>query len=224
MKKLIALSLVIMMASTVMAFHGAESRCSSCHIVHMATDNVGVPLWNGDQTITYQTFTAYYEGYKMDGAVGDSPEGSTLLCLSCHDGGTKHAMAPAQGDMSGTHPIEFVYDSALVAVDNELKNPETFPSGVVGSSGTIADDLLNPGSQVMNCVSCHDIHAQGLHGQIVTAADDLGNPVTIEFSIPHLVNIPGIEWEYNSRSSLPETDPTAYRLIYTPLCTTCHIK
>jgi len=226
MKKLITLSLIVMTASTVMAFHGADSRCNACHLVHMATDNTGVPLWNGAQTITYTSFTDYYEGYKMDGTVSGDPAGSTLLCLSCHDGGTSHAMAPAQGDMSGTHPIEFVYDSALVGLDNELKNPESTLSGIVGSSKFIADDMLTPGDQVLNCVSCHEIHAQALSGQTTLVDDGTGTGTTIPltFDIPHLVNIPGIEWQYNSRSGLPRTDTNAYRLIYTPLCNTCHIK
>ena len=216
MKKAIVLSLVAMMASTVVAFH-PDTDCSRCHLVHMATDNIGVPLWNGAQSIQYDTFTAYYEGFKMEATVGTSPEGSTLLCLSCHDGGTSHAMAPAQGDMSGTHPIEFTYDSALATADGELENPETTASGVVDSAGTIADDLLTPTEQIMNCVSCHDIHIQGLHGQTIS---DLSEPL----EIPHLVNVPGIEWQYNSRSGLPTSDPAAYRLSYSALCKTCHIK
>jgi len=120
MKKTITLSLILMMASTVVAFHNEGSDCARCHLVHMATDNAGVPLWNGAQSITYTAFTDYYTGFDMDSTVGSSPQGSTLLCLSCHDGGTgPHAMAPTQGDMSGTHPIEFIYDAALVTVDNE---------------------------------------------------------------------------------------------------------
>jgi len=226
MKKMITLSMIVMMAASVMAFH-PDTECSRCHIPHMATDNSGIPLWNGEQSITYTEFTAYYEGFKMDATVGTSPEGSTLLCLSCHDGGTSHAMAPAQGDMSGTHPIEFIYDAALATADNELMNPMTTNSGVVGSSKTIHDDLLTPDG-TLNCVSCHDIHIQGLHGNTIQvgSTDENGDPITVtlELDIPHLVNIPGIEWAYNSRSGLPATDPAAYRLNYSELCRTCHIK
>jgi len=226
MKKLIVLSMIAMMATSVMAFHGANSRCSACHIPHMATDNSGVPLWNGEQTITYDQFTAYYEGFKLEAEVGTGPEGSTLLCLSCHDGGERHAMAPAQGDMSGTHPIEFVYDAALAIADGELMNPEVVASGVVGSSKTIHDDLLTPDG-VVNCVSCHDIHAQGLHGQTTTVVVDpvTGETKTMQFSIPHLVNIPGIEWKYSShQGSGDPTNEDSYRLEYQALCTTCHVK
>lgn len=214
-----------MMAASVMAFH-PDTECSRCHIPHMAADNSGIPLWNGAQSITYDSFTAYYEGFKMEAEVGTSPEGSTLLCLSCHDGGTSHAMAAAQGDMSGTHPIEFIYDAALATADGELMNPDTTNSGVVGSSKTITYDLTSNG--IVNCVSCHDIHIQGLHGVTVQVGttDDTGNAITteLEFDIPHLKNIPGIEWSYNSRLSLPRTDPSAYQLKYSVLCRTCHIK
>ena len=226
MKKMIALSMIAMLSVAGMAFHGAESRCSSCHIVHMATDNEGVPLWNGDQTVDYDEFTAYYEGFRMDATVATGPEGSTLLCLSCHDGSSsKHAMVPAgTSDMSGSHPIEFVYNSALVSLDNELKDPDTASSGVVGSDGKIADDLLTPG-HVLNCMSCHDIHAQGLHGQTTTVYDDTTqSDVIMTFDMPHLINIPGIEWTYNSHSGLDETDKLAYRLEYQALCVACHIK
>jgi hypothetical protein len=226
MKKLVALSIVAMMVTSVMAFH-PDTECSRCHIPHMAADNSGVPLWNGAQTITYEQFTAYYEGFKMEAAVGTAPQGSTLLCLSCHDGGTSHAMAPAQGDMSGTHPIEFIYDASLATADGELMNPLTTDSGIVGSQKSIHEDLLTPDGTV-NCVSCHDIHLQGLHGTIIQAGttDENGNAITVdlEFDFPHLVNMPGIQWSYNSRSNLPTTDPNAYRLEYSTLCRTCHIK
>lgn len=223
MKKIIALSMITLMVGSAMAFHGAESRCSACHIVHMAGDNSGVPLWNTDTAMAGQNYTAYV-GYDMDAQVSTVPAGATLLCLACHDGGTSHAMAPTQGDMTGTHPIEFVYDSSLLADDPELYDPSTAPSNVVGGT-TIANDLLTPAEGVLNCVSCHDIHAQGLHGQTTTATDATsGTTATLEFDIPHLRNIPGIEWQFNSRSGFPNTDPSGYRLIYTPLCVTCHNK
>ena len=226
MKKFMVVSMLAVMASGVMAFH-PDGDCSRCHVPHMAADNSGIPLWNGQQSITYDQFTAYYEGFKMDATVSSSPAGSTLLCLSCHDGGTKYAMTAVQGDVSGTHPIEFVYDAALAIADGELMNPQTTNSGVVGSSKTIHEDLLTPAG-VMNCVSCHDIHVQGLHGSTIQvgSTDENGDPTTVnvQLGIPHLVNIPGIQWKYNSRSGLPATNPGAYQLSYSALCRTCHIK
>ena len=225
MKKVITLSLIAMMASTVVAFHNEGSDCARCHIVHMATDNIGVPLWNGAQSITYDAFTDYYDGYDMQADVGASPLGSTLLCLSCHDGGTNHEMTTVQGSMRGTHPIEFVYDSALTALDNELWNPETTTSGVEGSTGTIAADMLMPDTQIMNCVSCHDIHIQGLAGQSVSGSGEVdGTPVdyNFNFDIPHLVNLPGIEYKLRwGGNAAIEAD---YSLDYSALCTTCHYK
>ncbi|MDH4202813.1 MAG: hypothetical protein OEV87_07950 [Phycisphaerae bacterium] len=240
MKKIFALSMVAMMAASVMAFHGAESRCSSCHIVHMAGDNSGVPLWNTETVMEGANYTAYV-GYDMDAQVDNVPAGASLLCLACHDGGTSHAIAPEQGDMTGTHPIGFVYDSALAQSDLELYDPTSSPSNEVGGGSTIADDLLSPDviggdNTILDCTACHDIHAQGLHDSIGIAVyqyDRNGNqlfeedgvtPVLGGMSMPHLRSIPGVEWQYNSRSQLPVEDPAAYRLIYTPLCVTCHIK
>lgn len=228
MKKCLVLSLVVVvMAGTAMAFH-PDTECSRCHIPHMAADNSGVPLWNGEQTIDYTEFTAYYEGFKMEAVVSGSPEGSTLLCLSCHDGGAHYTISDAKGDMSGTHPIEFKYDATLATDDGELFNPLTTDSGVVGSNKSIHEDLLTPDG-IVNCVSCHDIHLQGLHGSTaqVTNVDPTtgeATTTTVSFDLPHLVNMPGIQWSYNSRSGLPNTDPTAYRLEYSTLCRTCHYK
>ncbi len=227
MKNCLALLAVLVLASTAVAFH-PDTECSRCHIPHMADDNSGVPLWNGDQTIDYTEFTAYYEGFRMEAVVGTSPEGSTLLCLSCHDGGAHYSMADVQGDMSGTHPIEITYDSALATADGELYNPTGTPSNVVGSDRDIAYDLLTPDG-VLNCVSCHDVHIQGLHGStaLVSVTDDTTGEVTtetIEFDIPHLVNMDGIEWSYNSRSGLPRTDTDGYRFNYSVMCRTCHDK
>lgn len=221
MRKLLIACLIMMTATTVMAFH-PDTECYRCHIPHLAADNSGVPLWNGEQTITYTEFVKYYEGFKMDATVGANPEGSTLLCLSCHDGGTHHAMAAVKGDMSQSHPIEFVYDDGLATDDGELIKPETTSSTKVGSNKTIAEDMLTP-ENVLNCVSCHDIHVQGLHGNVIQATDGT-DTVTLEFDIPHLVNISGIEWKYYSRSGKPQTDPEGYRLYYSELCKTCHIK
>jgi hypothetical protein len=222
MKKIIALSMMTMMATSVMAFHGAGSDCSRCHIPHMAADNSGVPLWNGAQAITYDTFTSYYDGFKMDATVGTSPEGSTLLCLSCHDGGSHHPMTSVQGAMAGTHPIEFVYNSALATTDGELKDPETTPSGVVNSSKTIAQDLLTPDTHVLNCVSCHDIHVQGLESYTIDGVDGNGAAFSLTEDIPHLQNIPGIQFQlrYGGTAGV-EAD---YELNYSALCTTCHVK
>ncbi len=56
-------------------------------------------------------------------------------------------------DLTGHHPISFVYDSALAAADGELFDPAVVASGL---GGTIDDDLLFEGR--LECSSCHDVH------------------------------------------------------------------
>ncbi len=95
------------------------------------------------------------------------------LCLSCHDGtiainalnnpsnanpngiptmgGTNadgtipNGAARLGTDLTDDHPINFLYDSALFAIDNSLNDPATL-SGVVLFNGTV------------QCASCHDPH------------------------------------------------------------------
>jgi hypothetical protein len=252
MKKVMVLLAVVAMASVTMAFHPDEN-CEECHLPHDAKTNaVGeqiVPLWSG---VGYAGTTfVLYNSDSMD-ATAQDPEGPTLLCLACHDNshGTKHDINPdvASGDLSGTHPMEFVYDAGLVALDNELKNPDAAGSStVVNGYGNITQDLLSATFKV-NCQSCHEIHANGLHGLDVdysgtveeqdtdpVTGDLLFDPVTgdpimvdvpvsgtFSFDIPHLVDIPGITYETGwGGDDLVEND---YSLSYGVICRTCHIK
>ena len=101
-------------------------------------------------------------------AVVGQPNGSSRLCLSCHDGtvalGSVNSFtAPIQmqngvtimpsgsdnlgTDLSGDHPVSFVYNAALVAEDPTLNNPTTLTGPV----------KLDSSAQVQ-CVSCHDPH------------------------------------------------------------------
>jgi cytochrome c peroxidase len=59
--------------------------------------------------------------------------------------------------LANSHPISFVYDSALAAADGALKNPAQ-PSTL---GRTIAQDLLDANSK-MQCNSCHDVHTSGV--------------------------------------------------------------
>jgi hypothetical protein len=59
--------------------------------------------------------------------------------------------------LSTSHPISFVYDSALATADGRLKDPSE--NSTLG--GTIAEDLLDSAGMVQ-CSSCHDIHSSGV--------------------------------------------------------------
>ncbi|HDZ68920.1 MAG TPA: cytochrome C, partial [Phycisphaerales bacterium] len=104
----------------------------------------------------------------MDAVVGQ-PDGSSKLRLSCHDGSFGYLAggdADFGTDLTGTHPISFVYDSALLDLDDGLKDPSE--QSTLG--GTIAEDLLDPDSKVQ-CSSCHDIHTSGIGSRFLRGKD-----------------------------------------------------
>ncbi len=217
-------AVLVIMSVPALAFHPTTTSCNRCHIVHNSQTGSDVPLWSGMQTAT-TTFVKYTSD-TLDTTPGE-PAGSTLLCLACHDYTTTntHAMNTSAGNLLGTHPIEIVYNTALVGQgvgqDDELKDPSvatvTFGDAVVG--GTIADELLSGGDTV-KCISCHDVHVQGLHED--RDADTLPpDPLDIgDYGIPHLQDIDGIR--YTARGQNPTF--ASYSLKYGALCITCHIK
>jgi len=121
------------------------------------------PLWNHE--VTASTFTAY-DTPTMDATAGQ-PSGTSKLCLSCHDGtvavdnygGATGGTDLITGnknlgtDLSGDHPVSFLYDAALATSDGELHDPTNTNSGL---GSTITSDLL-VGNKV-ECSSCHDPH------------------------------------------------------------------
>ncbi|MDD5458011.1 MAG: cytochrome C [Phycisphaerae bacterium] len=153
------------MTASVMALH--QGACARCHTPHNADTTVDGPLWNSDPTInplspygsSYGTpvttaVFAVYASSSLDAgmdAVGGA-DGASRLCLSCHDGGS-HDITGEVG-LAGTHPVSFVYDSALATLDGDLVDP-----GDTDTPGTIAHEMLYAGK--MQCSSCHDIHVGG---------------------------------------------------------------
>ncbi len=136
--------------------------CILCHTPHNSIVNV-TPLWNHELSTASYTV---YSSVSLDAAVGQ-PSGNSKLCLSCHDGtvaidniggntgGTRfiRPFGYIGTNLSGHHPVSFVYNSALAAADGELEDPSSALSGL---GGTIDEDLLRNGR--MECSSCHDVH------------------------------------------------------------------
>lgn len=145
--------------------------CIVCHTPHNAITTVAeAPLWN--HQVTGVTNYVLYASSTLNATVGQ-PDASSKLCLSCHDGtvamenfGTtttgNHFMTGTSligTSLSNDHPVSFTYDAALATTDGGLWDPTTHPSGIPGSGGTIADDMLIGGK--MQCASCHDVHNSG---------------------------------------------------------------
>lgn len=139
----------------------AETQiCVFCHTPHGAS--TVAPLWNRYETTT--TFSLYPAGSSMQATPGQ-PNGSSRLCLSCHDGTSALGMVRsrpgaislvgvnAQGrlpagaanlgsSLADDHPISFIPS----LVDPELVLP---PAG-----HAVALD----GQGQLQCRSCHDPH------------------------------------------------------------------
>ncbi len=134
--------------------------CIFCHTPHNSRPNA--PLWNRNDPGTSYTL---YMSSTMQAAPGQ-PDGSSILCLSCHDGtvalgsvlNRPGPIAMATGtfmpsgnsnltsDLRNDHPISFIYNTTVASSDGELKDPSAITPPV---------DLQNG---KMQCTSCHDPH------------------------------------------------------------------
>jgi hypothetical protein len=147
--------------------------CKFCHIPHNAI--VPVPLW-GHALSTAQYDTPEIRGRDGSRTPAPQPDGSSRLCLSCHDGtvalgdiagepkplemlGSSRLTPGRPGflgtDLSGSHPVSFVVPDG----DNELGQSDS-DMGLRLLSAIEADDSVNLDHQgKMQCTTCHDPHA-----------------------------------------------------------------
>ncbi|MFH0867645.1 MAG: cytochrome c3 family protein [Bacteroidota bacterium] len=135
--------------------------CIFCHTPH--NSNPAAPLWNrADQGVVYTLYSS-----STLQALPGQPDGSSMLCLSCHDGTTALGNVLSQStiidfsstinmpigksnlatDLRDDHPISFVYDATLASSDPQLKTPSTITFPVTLENGK------------MQCTSCHDPHS-----------------------------------------------------------------
>jgi len=135
----------------------ADEICAFCHTPHVTAPES--PRWN--RGASGRTFTEY--GSSTSKAVRSQPRGSSLLCLSCHDGtvalgdvagrlrGNDRRATFLQGranlstDLTDDHPVTIDYDSALQAANPELVHP------------SVIDLPLEEGR--LECNSCHNPHS-----------------------------------------------------------------
>jgi hypothetical protein len=156
----------------------AGQICIVCHAPHNVATPVIPPLWN--HAVTTATYTVY-DSPTLDAGPLGQPSGSTLLCLSCHDGtvavdsfggaiGSTFISGPSNlgTDLSNDHPISFTYDTALATADGGLWDPVTtnvtIGSGGFSKTGTIQNVMLQ--NDQLQCASCHDVHNDFVAGGI----------------------------------------------------------
>lgn len=151
--------------------------CVFCHTPHGANTTANTPLWNRNLS-SVATYGVYANSNSLDSTPTEVGGGSTTtnLCLSCHDGTialnsllnypnpmtsitmsggatTLTGSANLGSDLTNDHPVNMVYDAALVTADTTrnggiagLNNPATLTGVKLFASNTV------------QCASCHDPH------------------------------------------------------------------
>ncbi len=146
--------------------------CVFCHTPHAARKEA--PLWNrADSGRTYITYwSPTLDAYGQGG--GPEVDGSSRLCLSCHDGtvalgdvlqGGPIQMQPGAEriqpkgglsgvDLSGSHPISFQVTDSLIARNNAKDMPLKPLSAIKADRDVTLDS-----NDKVQCTTCHDAHS-----------------------------------------------------------------
>jgi len=155
----------------------AEQETEICIFCHASHSGMGVqPLWN--RALPSTPF-ALYKSRPSDPQASPSrgePDGSSKLCLSCHDGtlalgavanrrkpiavrGTIAGRLPpgSRGligtDLSGSHPVSFVVDDRMIA-QRAARGSSLAPLERMRSDPTVKLDR----NDKVQCTSCHNAH------------------------------------------------------------------
>ena len=210
-----------------------QNVCVFCHTVHNASGQT--PLWN--HNLSGITNYVVYSSPTLKAVVGQ-PNGSSRLCLSCHDGtvalgsvNDRTSIAFQNGvttmpagpsnlgtDLSGDHPISFVYDAALAAQDTTL-NP---PSSLTGKV------KLDHSGQ-MQCTACHDPHDNQFGNFLVM--DNTGSALCLVChnsltwpTSPHSLSAKIVAPPLLQKPSpKPKAAPAAARTVAGEGCANCHL-
>ncbi|MCC7200108.1 MAG: cytochrome c3 family protein [Gammaproteobacteria bacterium] len=168
--------------------------CVACHTPHNADTSVtNAPLWNHSLTTT--SFTLYSSA-TMNATVGQ-PDGSSKLCLSCHDGtvaldsfGGKTGTSYIGGGqnlgttLANDHPVSITYNTALATADGSLADPAT-AQVTIGTSGNGGRTKTGSISAIMapdgkvQCSSCHDVHNTYTNGASLLVKSNAGSALCL---------------------------------------------
>ena len=147
--------------------------CKFCHVPHSAEEPV--PLWG------HALSQAQYEVPQMRSGRGFSepapqPDGSSRLCLSCHDGTVAlgdiagearpiqmvggERLGPSRPghlgtDLSGSHPVSFVVGELDMDTLDRESDIGLRPLGAIRSDAHVKLDAEGK----MQCTTCHDPHS-----------------------------------------------------------------
>lgn len=150
--------------------------CKFCHVPHNA--EAASPLWGHSLSrAQYQTPDLKATG---GGLPAPQPDGSSRLCLSCHDGtialgdvageagdirmGGAERLAPGRRgfigtDISGSHPISFVVPDGSPGLAAQESDMGLQPLAVI----TADPDVRLDREGKMQCTTCHDAHSDRYH-------------------------------------------------------------
>ncbi|MFO1078079.1 MAG: cytochrome c3 family protein [Planctomycetota bacterium] len=145
----------------------ATGICIFCHAPHKATQQK--PLWNRNDTTT--SFLTYSSS-TFQGAV-EQPNGTSKLCLSCHDGTIAlGSVVSLGGNIPMAQGHEFL-DSGPAALGANLRDDHPISFPYASSRGGSDAEYVPPAAiqrpvhldaeGLVQCTSCHDPH-KNLHG------------------------------------------------------------
>ncbi len=203
-----------------------ERICIFCHAPHRARTQF--PLWNrDDSTQTYLPYTSS----TLKGNVGQ-PNGSTKLCLSCHDGTIalgKVVSLTSEITMSGSRFLNS--GKANIGTNLQDDHPVSFDystsKGGTGVDFFIGSAIKPPVSLDHNgfvqCTSCHDAHNDSL-GKFLKTTDKNGS-LCLSCHNPRDWNTAS---HANSSATWNQTGPdpwpnTTYTTVQENACANCHV-
>jgi cytochrome c553 len=158
-----------------------QQVCIFCHTPHNANVSEQAPLWNRNfSTETFQRYTGSTQFQIKNIAAaeygaGAQPNGSSKLCLSCHDGVSRlgainnGAEIPMSIDVIsgrasfkattnkmryGHHPVSFVYNASVRDSINSVKSSYALPT---------LPAVKRDKQERMQCTTCHDAHQNQSH-------------------------------------------------------------
>ncbi|KAB2962498.1 MAG: cytochrome c3 family protein [Thermoanaerobaculia bacterium] len=147
--------------------------CKFCHVPHSAV--VPEALW-GHVLSKAEYKTPTLRRGRADARVAPQPDGSSRLCLSCHDGtvalgdvaGEPRRIAMAHRerlrpgdrgylgtDLSGSHPISFTVEEHPRDLESEGGDVGLRPLAAIRTD----PDVRLDGTGKMQCTTCHDPHS-----------------------------------------------------------------